>query len=75
MMRATLGRYLPLVAHVVPTLAIGFGWVIPRSCIAGWNALTVGFGLSVASTAVAYVLGQRVAISCARSGSCRVAKT
>jgi hypothetical protein len=47
MMRATWARYLPLVAHVVPTLAIGFAWVIP----------------------------QHAALSCARTGSCRVAKT
>jgi hypothetical protein len=75
MMRPIYRRYLPLVAHAVPTLAIGFGWVIPRSCIAGWNALTVGFALSVVSTAVAYVLGQRVAVLCARTGSCRVVET
>ena len=56
-----LRGYLPLLGHVVPTVVIGYGWVIPRSCIAGWNALTIGFGLSVVSTVVAYVLGQRAA--------------
>ena len=61
MIRDSIARYLPLLAHVVPTLAIGYGIVIPRSCIAGWNSLTVGFGLSVLTTCVAYVLGQRVA--------------
>lgn len=53
--------YLPLVAHLIPTLVIGYGIVIPRSCIAGWNALTVGFGASVLGTCVVYVVGQRIA--------------
>ncbi len=61
MTRARLVRYLPLVGHVIPTLVIGYGFVIPRSCIAGWNELTVGFGASVVGTCIAYVLGQRAA--------------
>jgi hypothetical protein len=73
--RGVVMRYLPLLGHVVPTVAIGFGWVIPRSCIAGWNPLTIGFGVSVVSTIVAYVLGQRATVSCARDGNCRVAQT
>lgn len=64
-----LARYLPLVGHVIPTLLIGYGLVIPRSCIAGWNELTIGFGASVLGTCVAYVLGQRVASSRAE-GAC-----
>jgi hypothetical protein len=55
---------------VVPTVAIGYGVVIPRSCIAGWNELTVGFALSVAGTCLAYVLGQRAAAG-AGNGACR----
>src|SRR5712692_1479389 len=49
-------------AHVIGTLAIGFGWVIPRSCIEGANALTVGFAVSVVSTCVAYWVGVRQAV-------------
>jgi hypothetical protein len=60
-MKALLLRYAPLLGHVLPTLALGHGVVIPRSCIAGWNDLTVGFAASVVGTCVAYVLGQRVA--------------
>jgi ABC-type Fe3+ transport system permease subunit len=67
-----LERYLPLVGHVVPTLAIGYGWVIPRSCIAGWNELTAGFALSIVGTCIAYAFGQRIA---ARAGSCNNAAT
>jgi hypothetical protein len=54
--------FYPLAGHVLATLAIGFGSVIPGSCIAGLNALTVGFAASVASTAVAYWLGVRAAV-------------
>ena len=68
-MKCTLARYLPLLAHVVPTLLIGYGFVIPRSCIAGLNGPTFGFGLTVAGTCVAYVLGQRAAAACSR-GDC-----
>ena len=56
-------RYLmPLAAHIVATIAIGFGQVIPGSCIAGVNALTVGFGASMVSTCVAYWVGMRMVV-------------
>jgi hypothetical protein len=35
--------FAPLIGFVVPTIVIGFGLMIPRSCIAGFNDLTVGF--------------------------------
>ena len=47
----------PLVAFVIPTLIIGFGFVIPRSCIAGLNELTIGFGSTVAGACLTYWLG------------------
>jgi ABC-type Fe3+ transport system permease subunit len=67
-------RYAPLLGHVVPTLVIGYGILIPRSCIAGWNELTVGFGFSVAGTCVAYLLGQRAAGD-REKGACRRASS
>ena len=51
--------FMPLAAHVVATLAIAFGHVIPGSCIAGVNSLTGGFVLSIVSTCVAYWVGMR----------------
>jgi hypothetical protein len=54
--------YLPLVGFVVPTIAIGYGVVIPRSCIAGVNDLTLGFGATVLGACVTYVLGLRAAL-------------
>ena len=38
-----LRYFMPLLGFVLPTLVIGFGFVIPGSCIAGINQLTMGF--------------------------------
>jgi hypothetical protein len=51
----------PLVSFVVPTVVIGYGFVIPRSCIAGVNELSIGFGTTVVAACVTYVLGVRSA--------------
>lgn len=56
-------RYLtPLIGFVVPTVVIGFGFVIPRSCIAGMNELTVGFAFTVAGACATYWFGLRAAL-------------
>jgi ABC-type Fe3+ transport system permease subunit len=52
----------PLLGFVVPTLVIGFGFVIPRSCIAGVNQLTIGFATTILGAVVTYVLGVRRAL-------------
>ncbi len=57
-----LHHFYPLIGFVVPTLVIGYGYVIPRSCIAGVNEQTIGFGLTVAGACVTYVLGLRSAL-------------
>src|SRR5262249_46666072 len=49
----TLRHFVPLAGFVLPTVLIGYGVVIPRSCIAGWNQLTVGFGATVAGACLA----------------------
>lgn len=49
--------YAPLLLHVLPTLAIGLGIVIPGSCIAGVNRLTIGFVAAVLAFIPAYVAG------------------
>jgi hypothetical protein len=53
---------LPLVGFVVPTVLIGYGVVIPRSCIAGVNELTIGFATTVVGACVTYVVGVRSAL-------------
>ena len=52
-----LRYFLPLAAHVLLTMVIAFGTVIPGSCIAGLNTLTVGFAASVVGTCLAYYAG------------------
>jgi hypothetical protein len=54
-----LRYFWPLVGFVVPTVAIGYGYVIPKSCIAGVNDLTVGFATSILGACVTYVIGIR----------------
>jgi len=56
-------RYLVrLVGYVVPTVVIGYGFVIPRSCIAGVNDLTIGFAFSILGTGLTYVAGVTMAL-------------
>jgi hypothetical protein len=57
-----LRHFWPLVGFVVPTLAIGFGYVIPKSCIAGINELTLGFLSSVLGACVTYWAGVRTVL-------------
>ena len=52
----------PLLGFVVPTVAIGYGVVIPRSCIAGVNELTIGFATTILGACITYVLGVRSAL-------------
>lgn len=56
-------RYLlPLVGYLVPTAGIGFGFVIPQSCIAGVNELTLGFASAIAGACVTYWIGMRTVL-------------
>ena len=56
-------RYLlPLVGFVVPTVGIGYGIVIPRSCIAGVNNLTLGFATTIVAACVTYWFGLRTVL-------------
>ena len=47
----------PLLGFVVPNVVIGFGYVIPRSPIAGVNELTIGFGITIVAAVVTYIAG------------------
>ena len=57
-----LAYFFPLLGFLVPTVGIGFGLVIPKSCIAGFNDLTVGFALTVVGACVTYWLGLRTVL-------------
>ncbi len=60
--RMRAGHFVPLAGFVLPTVIIGYGFVIPRSCIAGVNELTIGFATTVLGACVTYVLGVRGAL-------------
>ncbi len=57
-----LNYFYPLLGFVVPTVLIGFGFVIPKSCIAGTNDLTIGFAVTIASACVTYWMGLRTVL-------------
>jgi ABC-type Fe3+ transport system permease subunit len=65
MARRQVKHAMPLLGFVIPTVVIGYGFVIPRSCIAGVNELTIGFATTILGACVAYVLGIRGALSTA----------
>jgi len=52
-----LSYLYPLLGFVLPTLIIGYGLVIPQSCIAGINSLTIGFGTTVLGACITYWMG------------------
>jgi hypothetical protein len=54
--------YIPLVGFVVPNVAIGYGLVIPRSCIAGLNELTIGFAATLIGACITYIAGVRTVL-------------
>jgi SAM-dependent methyltransferase len=58
---AQVRLYAPLIGFVVPTLAIGYGVVLPRHGICGVNEITLGFGSTVFGAALTYVTGVRLA--------------
>ena len=55
-----LRHFAPLAGFVLPTLAIGYGLVIPRSCIAGLNELSLGFAATVVGACLTYWAGLRL---------------
>ena len=57
----TVGVAAP-VPFVLPTVVVGYGFVIPRSCIAGVNELTIGFGTTILGAVLTYVAGQRAVL-------------
>jgi SAM-dependent methyltransferase len=58
---AQVRLYVPLLGFVIPTLAMGYGVVLPRHGICGINEITLGFGSTVFGAALTYVAGVRLA--------------
>ncbi len=57
-----LSYLYPLFGFIVPTVVLGYGFVIPRSCIAGINDLTIGFTVTLVCACVTYWIGLRNAL-------------
>jgi ABC-type Fe3+ transport system permease subunit len=53
---------VPLLGFVVPTVVLGYGFVLPRHGLGGFNELSIGFGTSILAASVTYVLGVRAAL-------------
>ncbi len=60
--RVRTRHLVPLIGFIVPTAVIGFGFVIPGSCIAGVNEHSVGFASALVGACVTYVFGVRQAL-------------
>jgi hypothetical protein len=55
-------HFLPLAVFLLPTIAIGYGVVLPRNELGGVNELTVGFAGSLVGATVTYVVGVLAAL-------------
>lgn len=55
-------HFVPLVGFLVPSVAIGYGIVLPRAGLSGINELTIGYASSLVGAAVTYVIGILVAL-------------
>lgn len=53
----------PLALFLVPSVVIGYGYVIPGSCIAGWNQYTLGYASTLVGAAMTYVLGLKLVLA------------
>jgi hypothetical protein len=51
--------WIPLVGFVVPTVIIGFGFVMPRNGVGGVNELSIGFATTILGACVTYAMGIR----------------
>jgi ABC-type Fe3+ transport system permease subunit len=47
-------HFYPLLGFAIPSLIIGYGFVIPRNCFEGFNPNSLGFGLTILGTCTAY---------------------
>lgn len=60
--RLRLADLVPLLGFVVPTVILGYGFVLPRHGLGGFNELSLGFGTSIVAACATYVVGVRNAL-------------
>lgn len=52
-------HFFPLAGFVLVTVVIGYGVVIPGTCVAGVNELSLGFASAIAGACITYWMGLR----------------
>jgi hypothetical protein len=57
-----LTHFVPLILFVVPSLIIGYGFVLPRHGVAPLSELSIGFAGTVLGAAITYLVGVRRAL-------------
>jgi hypothetical protein len=55
-------HFYPLIGFILPTVVIGYGFIIPNSCIAGVNQLSLGFASTIAGASLTYFFGIRAVL-------------
>ncbi len=60
--RVEFRHFYPFLGFAVPTVLVSYGLAIPRSCLAGVNPQTVGFGAALVAACLAYWQGIRLAL-------------
>jgi hypothetical protein len=50
-------NFVPLVGFLVPSIIIGYGFVLPRTGNGGVNELSIGFAATLVGATVTYVIG------------------
>jgi membrane protein DedA with SNARE-associated domain len=53
---------VPLILFVVPSLVIGYGFVLPRNHVSPLSELSVGFAGTVLGASISYLVGIRLAL-------------
>jgi hypothetical protein len=50
-------HFVPLAAFLVPSIIIGYGFVLPRAGHGGVNELSIGFAATLLGASMTYVVG------------------
>jgi hypothetical protein len=57
-----LRYWTPLLGFVVPSVVMGFGFVMPRNGVGGVNELSIGFAATILGACVTYAMGIRLVL-------------
>jgi hypothetical protein len=60
--RLRLAHLVPLLGFIIPSLVIGYGFVLPRAGFGGVNELTIGFATTLIGASITYVVGVYMAL-------------